>query len=665
MNIEPLYELKERLNTSMVAGISLMSEDFRFKRAVEQIEPLTKAAPIFAKIYQGALHILEVPLEQRANALLDELALLDAVLVTQAAAGIDGEIEAIPIEIEKKVITDAPYSKAAPAVEALSTTGGGHYSFLINLHQESPESFQDFRLRTALVNGLGASYTDLAAEVEEWLSEEDESILPYVKQGFRGDGKKEMVRRIHVVENIAGAKENDWYLAMLDTAKKEVREALIYALRHEKKNEELLMNLIKTEKGNAKKAAIWALTRMDSEKVYDYFRKQLGSDKNANTSVAQKQAQTIWTDKYFYLSQSEQISNLVAEEIHKKLDSLEERLKSGSSRLEAMERLQISDMLHTMIGKTSDTMIAVYKRLARTDLLYQMKDEENKNGYLTLMQWHDAEINYFWDRWIKYDLTYIDRLLTASILLTKSPKLYRLAQELYEEHQEGFLSSALVAALLTKGKEEVFSEFSHYLVQEGKKETAEKKAGRWGIMEALVLLVYSEESDRYELRCSFRDAYLESKFVVKEPILEELDHRWLELLTDERIKKDGAFQREVSERSEFDVNDRASWDSVLKQLIRPNDKENCALLGKYFYNRALYGKKEKFPDHFEAVRKCHLYFEPEDAVKYIKQKGKMPRWSLLQFIKSIPMTRENKIAVLEEVRELVGEEVYSEMLEEL
>ena len=179
------------------------------------------------------------------------------------------------------------------------------------------------------------------------------------------------------------------------------------------------------------------------------------------------------------------------------------------------------------------------------------------------------------------------------------------------------------------------------------------------------MLVYSEESDRYELRCSFRDAYLESKFVVKEPILEELDHRWLELLTDEKIKKDGAFQREVPERSEFDVNYKASWDSVLKQLIRPNDKENCALLGKYFYNRALYGKKEKFQDHFEAVRKCHLYFEPEDAVKYIKQKGKMPRWSLLQFIKSIPMTRENKIAVLEEVRELVGEEVYSEMLEEL
>ena len=60
MNIEPLYKLKERLNTSAVAGISLMSEDFRLKQAIDQMEPLSKAVPIFGKIYLGALHILEV-----------------------------------------------------------------------------------------------------------------------------------------------------------------------------------------------------------------------------------------------------------------------------------------------------------------------------------------------------------------------------------------------------------------------------------------------------------------------------------------------------------------------------------------------------------------------------------------------------------------------------
>ena len=54
MNLNPLYELKERLESSVIAGVSLLSEDFRLARAVEQMEPLAKASPIFQKIYQSA-----------------------------------------------------------------------------------------------------------------------------------------------------------------------------------------------------------------------------------------------------------------------------------------------------------------------------------------------------------------------------------------------------------------------------------------------------------------------------------------------------------------------------------------------------------------------------------------------------------------------------------
>ena len=50
MNLNPLYELKERLESSVIAGVSLLSEDFRLARAVEQMEPLAKASPIFQKI---------------------------------------------------------------------------------------------------------------------------------------------------------------------------------------------------------------------------------------------------------------------------------------------------------------------------------------------------------------------------------------------------------------------------------------------------------------------------------------------------------------------------------------------------------------------------------------------------------------------------------------
>lgn len=650
MNIEPLYELKERLNTSAVAGISLITEDFRLKRAIEQMEPLAKAVPIFAKIYQGALHILEAPEEQRADVLLDELALIDAVLVTQAAVGINGELSVVPAEIKEKVITDVPYSKVAPALEALTTTGSGHYAFLVEMHKESPESFQDFRLRSALVDGLRAGYSELADQVEQWLMEEDESILPYLKQGFQGDGKKEMVRRVHIIEKIAGAKENDWYIAMLDTAQKEVRETLIYALRHEKKNEELLLNLIKTEKSAGKKAAIWALIHMDSEAVYEYFRKQIDFDEaNSNIAVGQKRAKTLWEDGYFYLSKSEQISDLVAKELQKTLDFLEEQVKNGEYLLEVGKRIWISQMLSATIGKTSDAMLAVWKRLAGTTVFKKVKDQENPKGF-TLTNGY--EVSNFRNIWQPYNLNYLDRLLTASILWTKSPKLYQLAQELYQEYQEEFLISAMVVALLSKDGETVFSEFSHYLVQDGKKESAAKKEGRIGIMGAFALLSYNKASDGYVLSYSFQDVYLKELITVKEQIFGELDLRWLELLTDNKIKKDGAFRRGAYQWSRFDIGQMASWDSVLESLIRPNDEKNCALLGAYFYDRALYGKKGRLSDHFEAVQKCHLNFKPEVIVKYVKQKGKMYFGEFWQLVQGIPMTREDKIAAIEEVRRL-------------
>ena len=50
MNLTALYELKEQLETAAVSGCRLMKEDFRLKRAIEQMKPLAAAAPVFQKI---------------------------------------------------------------------------------------------------------------------------------------------------------------------------------------------------------------------------------------------------------------------------------------------------------------------------------------------------------------------------------------------------------------------------------------------------------------------------------------------------------------------------------------------------------------------------------------------------------------------------------------
>ena len=43
MNLNAAYELRDRLETAAVAGVNLIEEDFRLKRAVEQMEPDRKS----------------------------------------------------------------------------------------------------------------------------------------------------------------------------------------------------------------------------------------------------------------------------------------------------------------------------------------------------------------------------------------------------------------------------------------------------------------------------------------------------------------------------------------------------------------------------------------------------------------------------------------------
>ena len=80
MNLQPLYEVKNRLGYAAVAGVSLLGEDFRLKRAAEGLKPLASASPVFGKIDGGLTTLLAAPPEARAGLLLDVLSLVDAVV---------------------------------------------------------------------------------------------------------------------------------------------------------------------------------------------------------------------------------------------------------------------------------------------------------------------------------------------------------------------------------------------------------------------------------------------------------------------------------------------------------------------------------------------------------------------------------------------------------
>ena len=83
MNLQPLYDVKARLEQAAIAGTGLLGEDFRLQRAAESLKPLAAASPVFGKIDGGLRALLSAPAEERAGLLLDLLALVDAVAYTQ------------------------------------------------------------------------------------------------------------------------------------------------------------------------------------------------------------------------------------------------------------------------------------------------------------------------------------------------------------------------------------------------------------------------------------------------------------------------------------------------------------------------------------------------------------------------------------------------------
>lgn len=646
MNLNPLYELKERLESSVIAGVSLLSEDFRLARAVEQMEPLAKASPIFQKIYQSAQGLLSEEGERKGDTLLDILGFVNAVLTTQAVTAVEGDLEPFAI-IESNICCDVPHSQLAPLLEALSTSGGGHYNLILETHERNPEIFSDYRLRTAFVAGLNAGYSELADQIERWLCKEDISILPLLKKGFQPKGKKEMVRRVHVIEAIAGAGENAWYLSMLPEAEKEVRAALIQALRHSQENREILEGFTKTEKGNCKKAALWSMARMEGTENLEFWEPQIR--KNPATAA-----------KYLALSDSDAASDIIADALNRMLDGLKEQIDSGNLILAEKDSGKLQALFDSLTGKSSRKMLDLYRRLASEKLLEQMKTEDGKSIEF------DSDHTYgALNEHTKIPVSqYIAELLMESILWNLEEGLLALAEELYQQQGEPFLKPALTAALLTKGAVEVYDVFSVWLMEDGevKKEGKSQSLARQEIMDTFARIVWREEKGCYDFLGCYYDEFLDKQVQVCYALYEKLDVRWVELFTNPALKKTGVFHTyryAYYDTSDFYHHITRDWDMILENLICPSDQKTCQILGNYFYkNVQLNVSINKYRKFFPLLHRCGFQGGRNLVVKAV-QKVKFRFWELLELLQSSPMPLHDQLKELEEIKKLVDDKKIS------
>ena len=427
VNLQPLYEVQERLEHAAVAGTGILQEDFRLKRAWEGLAPLAGASPVFAKISAGLEALLEAPPEKRGGALLDVLALVDAVVYTQASTGEAGELEPLPPGVG--TYQEVSYSQLRPLLEALTGTGGGRAAAVADIWKEHPEYFSDYRVLPALVKGLGDNYTDLADQNQKRLVRLGSVAVPLLKEGFDPQGGREMARRVAVLDEVAGASENDFYRAQLPGAKKEVRAALIGALRHDPSNIPLLLELSQTERKGDNRDRVWqTMAQMEGPEV-----------ECALLSLAEKD----WGEAVDALASSDAplACRLTAQLFAAELEPFEQQ---PDRPVPEEMKLRLSALTAALDWKTGPEVCRLYRRAAAVAATFT---------HLTTKNGKQVEVRFSHTFAGQEGTTFqalMPMVLTHTLMGRPDPELCRLALELYGQYGTDYLPPALTAQLLTQ-----------------------------------------------------------------------------------------------------------------------------------------------------------------------------------------------------------------------
>ena len=182
MNFEPLYELKNRLENVAVVGINLAKDDFRLKRAVEHLKEYSTIAKVFKQIYDMGNQLISTNDEDKCDLFLDLVALVDAVLCTQATTYSGNEPQEIKtITKSKDYYKEIHYSELSPLVYAFTE---GNLFIIQDAVDNKPEIFDDFRLKSYMIKGLSNKYSKVINLATKKLKKQRKEIVPLQKNEF-------------------------------------------------------------------------------------------------------------------------------------------------------------------------------------------------------------------------------------------------------------------------------------------------------------------------------------------------------------------------------------------------------------------------------------------------------------------------------------------------
>ena len=267
MNAEILTSMRESLFQCALTGSERIAEDPRFSRALAELGNHRSEAKVLEELARRGEQLL-LPAEERGTQILDLLALLDAVLLTQSKAA--GSGDEVPLEeaVRKEKIPELYYRQESyRSLEslrlALTESGKGRMEVLKAARESKRPYLEDLRLQELFLRALSDRYTEFADEVENWILEErPKAFLPLLERAFSPEQKERVqLRYFSLIDAISGGGTKEYYLDIIARSQGDLKEAAIAALGEDPANYECLLALEKTEKNKAHAAVIGALVK--------------------------------------------------------------------------------------------------------------------------------------------------------------------------------------------------------------------------------------------------------------------------------------------------------------------------------------------------------------------------------------------------------------------
>ena len=535
MNFEPLYELKNRLENVAVVGINLAKDDFRLKRAVEQVKEYSTAAKVFKQIYDMGNSLISTDDEDKCDLFLDLLALLDAVLCTQATTYLGEKPQEIKtIAKNKDYYKELHYSELSPLLYALTETGSGRYEIIENIIENNSKLLNDFRVKNYMIHGLSDKYSEISYIITEELKKQGKEVIPLLKDGFDPQGKRDMVLRFDIISTLCKEEENDFYKYCIENGSKEIKEIAIEALKYSQDNIDYILDLTKTEKGRLKNKAFEALSYMNddrAEKEWDKFFKK----KPFENILYLQNTNQQWAIDY--------LTNYI-EEYVKELKKEDKKKEVG---------VEVSSLCMMTFKRRTNKLLSLYKEL------------------------------------YPYNRYEIKRILSYYIVSKVDKEIIDLVKELSEKYEGEFLEQEFLISLIKDKPETVYKNFSKY-VGVGKsqkeikdlfsnfflgkysktKESARIQEDFRTVFNIIFHIEYKEESKEYILYWQNIDDYS-----VMEVKLSGFDKKWYDII----FELDNDYYE--------NWNSYSSYNSSIKRLYNPDIKGMKEKYGAFYYNIVL------------------------------------------------------------------------------